>query len=246
MTNASPISLAAHRPTPPRALAPSAEERDHETMFDLAPVSLWLEDYGELRALFAEWRQLGVADLRAWLRQDAARVAACSRCIRIVKVNRRTLALYEAADLPQLAANLGRILRDDMLASHIEELAQLWDGEFSFFSSTVNYTLGGRRLDIQLHGRILPGHEETWRRVLVAIEDVTEREQARRNLARSELLRARPVRAFAGLAVGGGFQRGQAPARRGARARHHRFPHLHRRAPGVRRSAACRRSACST
>ncbi len=187
MTNASPISLAAHRPTPPRALAPPAEERDHATMFDLAPVSLWLEDYSELRALFAEWRQRGVADLRAWLRQDPTRVAACSRCIRIVKVNRRTLTLYEAADLPQLAANLGRILRDDMLAAHIEELAQLWDGDLSFFSSTVNYALGGRRLDVQLHGRILPGHEETWRRVLVAIEDVTEREQARRSLARSEL-----------------------------------------------------------
>ena len=117
---------------------------DDAEMFDLAPVSLWLEDYGELRALFAEWRQRGVADLRAWLRQDPARVAACSRCIRVVKVNRRTLALYEAADLPQLVDNLGRVFRDDMLTAHIEELVQLWDGQPAFFSNTVNYTLGGR------------------------------------------------------------------------------------------------------
>ncbi len=186
MKHSSAISLAAHRP-PPRPLAPIDDESDHEVMFDLAPVSLWLEDYGELRALFAAWRQRGVTDLRAWLQEDAARVAACSQCIRIVKVNRCTLALYEAADLAQLAASLGRVFRDDMLASHIDELVQLWEGNGTFFSSTVNYTLTGRRLDIQLHGNVLPGHEDTWRRVLIAIEDVTEREQARRRLAQSEL-----------------------------------------------------------
>ena len=49
-----------------------------------------------------------------------------------------------------------------MLTAHVDELVQLWDGKPSFESHTVNYTLTGSRLDIQLHGRILPGHEETW------------------------------------------------------------------------------------
>ena len=181
------ISLAAHRPTPPRLLAPLESGYDHAGMFELAPVSLWLEDYSALRTLLTQWRQQGVTDLRSWLAADPARVAACSQCIHIVKVNRHTLTLFEADDLAQLAANLGRIFRDDMLAAHIEELVQLWDGASSFTSHTVNYTLTGRRLDIQLKGSILPGHEATWSRVLVAIEDVTEREQARRRLATSEL-----------------------------------------------------------
>ncbi len=55
-----------------------------------------------------------------------------------------------------------------------------------FSSHTVNYTLSGQRLDVQLRGTLLPGHEERWDRVLVAIEDVTERETARRALAASE------------------------------------------------------------
>ena len=68
----------------------------------------------------------------------------------------------------------------------VDELVQLWDGGRSFSSNTVNYTLSGRRLDIQLKGAILPGHEEKWDRVLVAIEDVTEREDARRDLVDSK------------------------------------------------------------
>ena len=50
----------------------------------------------------------------------------------------------------------------------------------------MNYTLSGRRLDIQLKGSVLPGHEDRWDRVLIAIEDVTEREAARRQLSTSE------------------------------------------------------------
>ncbi|ODN68823.1 putative diguanylate cyclase YedQ [Methylobrevis pamukkalensis] len=74
-----------------------------------------------------------------------------------------------------------------MLDAHIGELVQLWEGQTSYSGRTVNYTLGGRRLDIELEATILPGHEDTWARVLFAIEDVTERESARRRHAESEM-----------------------------------------------------------
>ena len=34
---------------------------DYEHMFELAPVSLWLEDYSALRQLFTRWRAEGVS-----------------------------------------------------------------------------------------------------------------------------------------------------------------------------------------
>lgn len=168
---------------PTRALAAL---NDYETMFDLAPVSLWLEDYSELKALFERWRRDGVRDLASHLRADRSRIEACTRAIRLVRVNRRTLELYGARDEADLVANLQRVFRDDMYDQHVEELAQLWDGGERFSSETVNYTLSGRRLDLLLDARVLPGHEARWDRVLVAIEDVTERARAERNLARSE------------------------------------------------------------
>jgi hypothetical protein len=50
----------------------------------------------------------------------------------------------------------------------------------------VNYTLSGNRLDIELEGIVLPGHESDWRRVLIAIKDITARESARRAHALAE------------------------------------------------------------
>jgi diguanylate cyclase (GGDEF)-like protein len=159
---------------------------DDAKMFDLAPVSLWIEDYSDVKALFEQWQAQGVDDIETFLLANPERVLQCSQRIRILKVNRKTLSLFGARDLTHLTLSLGLVMRDDTFKSHVSELAQLWSGQTSFSSHTVNYTLSGQRLDIQLHGTVLPGHEQNWDRVMIAIEDVTERETARRRLAESE------------------------------------------------------------
>ena len=160
---------------------------DDADMFDLAPVSLWLEDFSAVREVFEGWRAQGIADLRAFLLEDLTRIAECSSRIRLIKVNRRTLTLFGAKDIDHLVLNLGAVFRDDMLLTHADELEQLWSGKSTFVSKTVNYTLDGKRLDVLLKAVILPGHEATWDRVLVTVEDITELEDVRRKAAQSEL-----------------------------------------------------------
>jgi diguanylate cyclase (GGDEF)-like protein len=155
-------------------------------IFDLSPVALWLEDYSGVKALFDAWRRAGVTSLRDHLTGHPGRVKECASRIRLLQVNRKTLDLYAADSLAHLVANLDRVFRDDMLTTHIEELIQLWEGRTEFSSSAVNYTLDGDRLDIQLKAAILPGYEDSWSRVLLSTEDVTDREDARRMLVGSE------------------------------------------------------------
>ncbi|CAN5369464.1 sensor domain-containing diguanylate cyclase [soil metagenome] len=163
-----------------------------EAMFELAPVSLWLEDYSAVHALFERWRSQGVSDVRAHLRGAPARVAECSALIKLLKVNRRTLELFRAESIDVLLANLHQVFRDDMFDQHVEELAALWDGNTRFASRTVNYSLAGERLDILLNATVLPGHEADLSRVLIAIEDVSDR-------VRAEALSAQNARYAQGL-----------------------------------------------
>lgn len=158
---------------------------DFEHMFDLAPVSLWLEDYSTLKRLFDQWRADGITDFNAHVRQAPELIAQCATCLKVLKVNRRTLELFAAASQDELVSQLSQVFRDDMLEQFIEELAQLWDGQPGFSNQTVNYALDGRRLDIQIHARILQGHESSWDRVLVSLEDITVRVQAERQQALS-------------------------------------------------------------
>lgn len=74
----------------------------------------------------------------------------------MLDVNAKTLELFEADDLQHLTANIASVFRDDMLDTHINELAALFDGEKTFSSTTVNYTITGSRLDIQLRGASCP------------------------------------------------------------------------------------------
>ncbi len=159
---------------------------DDTAMFDLAPVSLWIEDFSDVKALFQQWQQQGVDDMETFLLANPERVRQCSQSIRIIKVNQMTLSMFGARDLNHLMVSLGLVMRDDTFKSHVSELSQLWSGATTFSSHTVNYTLKGDRLDVQLHGRVLPGYEDSWKRVMISIEDVTERETARRRLAKSE------------------------------------------------------------
>ncbi|CAG9173784.1 sensor domain-containing diguanylate cyclase [Cupriavidus respiraculi] len=159
---------------------------DYQTLFDLAPVSLWLEDYSAVRQCLEALHRDGIRDLRAHLRANPDVVRHCSSLIRVVDVNQRTLELFGADDLDDLIANLGAVFRDDMFEQHVEELASLWDGEGGFGGQTVNYTLDGNRLDILLKATVMPGHEQTWERLLISIEDITQRARAQRELRRSE------------------------------------------------------------
>ncbi|MBT9385017.1 diguanylate cyclase [Pseudooceanicola sp. CBS1P-1] len=153
---------------------------DLSATFDLAPVSLWLEDFSGVAALFRQWQQDGVTDLEAFLRADPARVADCAHQIKVLKVNARTLEMFGATDEAELVANLDKVFRDDMFETHIKELSQLWEGQRNFSSMAVNYTLDGRRLDVQLNAVVLPGHEEDLSQLLLTLEDVTARETALR------------------------------------------------------------------
>ena len=78
---------------------PATDPDDDAKMFDLAPVSLWIEDYSAVKALFEAWRADGVADIKAFLAADPDRVRQCSQRIGILKVNRKTLSLFGAAIL---------------------------------------------------------------------------------------------------------------------------------------------------
>ncbi len=149
-------------------------------IFELAPIAMWIEDFSEVKKLFDRWRSEGITDIRSFLSQNRARIVACSTKIKILEVNAKTLELFGANSLEHLRANIGLVFRDDMLDTHINELAALFDGEQTFSSTTVNYTISGRRLDIQLRGAVLPGHEDALDKLLLTTEDITDREDARR------------------------------------------------------------------
>lgn len=157
------------------------------SVFDLSPIPLWVQDYSQVKIQFNIWRQQGVTDLRQFLEQDLSRVMRCAHKIKIIKANQKALEQLSATNLQQIRDNIEIIFQKKMLSAHITELTALWEGKTEFTSTTINYTLQGKAIDIKLRGVVLANHEEDLRQVLLSTEDISDYQQARR-LAESRFI----------------------------------------------------------
>jgi diguanylate cyclase (GGDEF)-like protein len=171
---------------------PDSHDEEHfQILFEHAPISLWEEDFSGIKRLFDGLRQRGVQSLESYLAKHPGFVDDCMDQINVVNVNQQTLAMFKAGSTAELLVNLDKIFRIKMRLHWENELMALWNGDLTWCGEGVNYTLAGDALDILLHWRILPGFEQTWQCVLVAIENITARKQAEQRL--QNLFEASPI-----------------------------------------------------
>ncbi len=185
---------------------PSQKHRPHalvgedaQHLFEMSPVSLWLEDFSAVKIALDELRGEGVKDFRAYCAQHPTFVKHCMQLIDVIDVNQQTLTLFEAPNKKTLYARLNDVFRDDMSSAFQNELLECWNEKLFQTRETVNYTLSGKPLDLHIQWSVVPGHEATWDRVQVALVNITDRKRAEarmRYLGQHDVLTALKNRAF--------------------------------------------------
>ncbi len=153
-------------------------ERRLQDLFSAAPISLWEEDYSAVRECLDDLRREGVTNLQAYLEKHPEVVSRCMGLIRVLDVNRKTLELFRAESREHMLGNLDKVLRDEMKVHFARELVDLWNGKLAYEREGINYALDGEPLNIHLDFRVMPGHEQDFGWVLVAIQDITARKKA--------------------------------------------------------------------
>ena len=158
-----------------------SEER-YRRLFEDSPVSLWEEDFSALKTYLDKLRCEGVEDLAAYFAAHPDEVAACTRMITIVDVNRATLELYHAHTKEELCGNLDRILPPEATDRFASELLALAHGNTLYEAESINRKLDGEVIDVALRIGIAPGHEQTWSKVIVSVVDITQQKRAEDDL----------------------------------------------------------------
>lgn len=154
-----------------------AETRFHH-LFTYAPISLWEEDYTAIKREFDNLRTQGIQDIRTYLLSNPNAVDHFMSMIRVLDVNQKTLDLFGAANKEMLIANLNKVFGDKTRAHFINELAAMWDGKTFYERESVNYSLSGEPVHVQLAWTLMPGSEHDFSWVLVALQDMTARKKA--------------------------------------------------------------------
>ena len=148
-------------------------ERFNSVIFELAPVPMWLEDFRPVLARLDQLRALGVTDLNQYLLKHPEEVLTCAHAVKILKVNQKTLELFAAKNLQHIQDNIAHIFREDIIPWHRAQLLAIWNRQLEFIGDTVNYTLEGQCLDLQVRGFVLPDHQDNFSCVFITTEDIS-------------------------------------------------------------------------
>ncbi|MEM2146973.1 MAG: PAS domain S-box protein, partial [Candidatus Jordarchaeaceae archaeon] len=160
-----------------------SEER-YRGLFENSPISLWEEDFSDVKRYIDGLRDSGVKDFRAFFEHHPESLTQCASMVKIVDVNNATLELYQAKDKKELILNLNQLFDKESYDTFREELVTLAEGKTIFESETINKSLDGKEMNISLRLSVAPGHEQTWSKVFVSILDITERKTMEEKLRR--------------------------------------------------------------
>ncbi|MDU0458668.1 MAG: PAS domain S-box protein [Geobacteraceae bacterium] len=159
-------------------------EQRYRMVFENSPVSIWEEDFSEVRHLFDNLRREGITDIEAYFDQHPEMVRHCAELAKIIDVNQAALALHGASIKEELIAGLVNTFTPESLVTFREELICLWNGVAKMTREAVVKTLAGESRFVTVYFSVCPGCETTLAKVIVSLADITSRKEAEEALMR--------------------------------------------------------------
>ncbi|ARJ65641.1 two-component sensor histidine kinase [Magnetospirillum sp. ME-1] len=162
-----------------------AREEHLRLLFDNSPVSLWEEDFSEVKKAILSLDGAIGGGLDGHLAHHPDFIDRCAALVKVINVNAATLALHKAPSAAALLGNLEKTFTPASRQAFARQLVAIWNGETQLSVEGEVKTLDGEPRVVVVHWRVTPGHEDSLDRVLVALENVTERKAAEQALAAS-------------------------------------------------------------
>jgi PAS domain S-box-containing protein len=157
-----------------------AQEQRYRNIFESVGVSIWEEDFSEVKVAIDQLKASGVEDFEGYFNEHPEFVQWAIGAIRVLNVNDITLQIYGAQDKAQLLTSLNQLCLPETIPAFIEEFLAIAAGETFLQSETVIRNLQGKHLHI-LFTITFPPPNEPYDRVLVTILDISDRKRAQLN-----------------------------------------------------------------
>jgi len=152
----------------------------YQNLFENSPISLWVEDFSDVKKCLDALRAKGVGNFRQYFKNNPKELFHCADLVKVVDVNQATLDLFGASTKSDLLSDLAHIFTPKSWAAFSEILTALARGETSFEIETTNQKLSGEPICIVLRWNLASGHEKTGNKAFVSILDITKRKNAER------------------------------------------------------------------
>ncbi|MDX1764047.1 MAG: CHASE domain-containing protein [bacterium] len=164
-----------------------SEER-YRTLFEESPISLWEEDFSGVKAFLDNLKESGVEDFESYFKAHPEAVKECVDKVRVLRVNKATVELFQAEDEAQILSGLGPFFSDDTYENFSKQLTEIAAGRRDYESEEVGQTLNGEPLHLIIRWSVPLEFQDTLESALVTVVDVTRRKKMEDKLLQSRKL----------------------------------------------------------
>ncbi len=115
-----------------------AEDRENQTcreILNLTPVSIWHENFSEVKTWLDNLKEKGVKDLRDFLLQHPEKIREAASLVKVLAINDATLRLFRVNNREQLLGKLDKLFTRESDPVFMEELVTIWNGGNHFISN---------------------------------------------------------------------------------------------------------------
>ncbi len=152
-------------------------ERRYRYIFQSTGVSIWEEDFSQIKEAIDDLNARGVRDLREYCALHPEFVERAIAMVKILDVNDATVELFGAESKDELMVSLHKVFLPETMEVFVQELVAIAEGRTSCEAETVLQSLKGERLTVLLT-MTLPPPPGQLDSVLVTLMDITERKRA--------------------------------------------------------------------
>jgi len=172
-----------------RALEQS--EQSYSSLFSQLPLGVQEQDWSLIKEAVDKLRSEGVEDLKGYFENNPSKLKELLSSIRVTRVNSALLRIYGAISIEEYIESEEDIsdwLDEQWTRLYASEIAALAGPDRINYAELTETRMDGSEFHTRLITSIVKGDEDSWKRVLTIIEDVTERKKYEKNLIEAKTL----------------------------------------------------------
>ncbi len=161
-------------------------EKKYRHLFENASVSIWEEDFSEVKGFFDRQRAMGVVDWREYFDANPQAVKHCASMVKITDLNQMALQFLGIKDKNLAPRNLDYYFSEHSFETFKEELIVLAGGLTQWTGEIPALSIKGHTKEMMFQLNVVPGYEDDLSKVLVSTLDITERKNIEKILQQKE------------------------------------------------------------
>lgn len=151
-----------------------SQQQYHE-LFENVPIAVLVEDFSAVKTYIDGLKEEGVSDFQAYFASNPDAVQHCADSIKIIDANHAAVDLYGVSSKHQLTSLLSTLLNNsNSFGDFRNEIIDLAEGKMIIQHNAHLQISENTTIEVHLVLRIAPSAEDTWSRVFVAINEISD------------------------------------------------------------------------